>query len=356
MDDDAIPLDNVIGSAPDTFTPTGNATEPESLFSSSVGIIERSNRSNRNGAWPGRALLICVGVVVFVFLVSLHLDMDLPGTWWNVFVPLFVVQGVFAALCLLYMLAIKFDFRHRMHSSLTIVVPDESTFAQFLVELILLMALYSSESLICAKLQDEDAFDWTWAFFPLYVASTAIFIYYGLAYLQVAWFVNAQHFKDHPVTRRDALTRGVANLLVLAFMILLDLWLEHELDWPLWVVFLPLYGAAIFAGIWAYRYVSDGVVRVITMFELGLALLTIAVLVIGSVFFFLKIDGTLEWSWFATLSPLMLGLLIIIAVLSAGLYLKRRMLQDAVVTVDDQGRNVVKYDSDSDEDNAMDDI
>lgn len=322
------------------MAPVSTDYSAEYTLTQTVDAVSDNEPNGFGPAWAERMVIALFFFDLFVFLVSLRLDMDLPGTLWNCFIPLFVGQGIFAMFAVIYMMAIKVTFvrsayqkaathwnqRSPWYNSIQVNVPPDLTIWQFVVEAVIIMALYTFECVMIPKIQDVVSYSWSVVFIPAYVAIAVLLLYYAAVYTAVPCVARAEHYRQHYLGRHDAAGRGVATLLVLLFAMLMNLYLEGEYPPPLWTAFIPLFITGVMAMYWMYRYFSLGNLREVTMFEVAVVLVTAGMTIVGTVFFFLKLDGTLDWTWFAVLSPVMLVMIIMIALLFAGISLTNAVI------------------------------
>lgn len=329
-------LSQHVAAAPDPSDQSG-----EYPITTTVDAVQQNKHTNFGPAWAERMFLITVSVLIFTFLISLKLDMDLPGSLWNCFVPLFVCQGIFTIFALAYGLAIKFSWNGRWKLN----VPPEATIWQFSVEVLVICGLFAFECTLIPKIQDVVSYSWTAVFSSLYIVLFLMAMYYGAVYVGVPMVVRAEHFREHSLSRNHAAGRGLVTALVFIFAMLMNLYLEDQYPPPLWTAFIPLYVGFVVVAYWSYKYFSVGEVREITVFELAVAAISVIFVIIGSVFFFLKEAGHLStWSWFATLSPIMFLELILMVLLFTGISMVKKVMhkRDMSEEKDDDGNDMLE--------------
>lgn len=272
--------------------------------------------------WLQRIAVILPFIIVFNFLVAFKLDYNLPGSWWAVTVPLFVVQGFFAVLVLLYILRIHLVFAERFR----IDVPNEATIAAEFMEMLFIAAMFTIESTSIPLIQHNADYSWGVAFIPGYVIGVAFLVYYTVAYLQLPILTRSAHYARHPISKGDALGRGAVAILFLIFLSLLALRLDDT--WHVWTIVLlsPVILAGVVALRWMYEYSMSKDVRQVT----GLQLMTVAVFIIvtsmGIVFLILRIDDHIDWPWFAVLSPLIFGEIVLWLTFCVWIWLARLVM------------------------------
>lgn len=301
-------------------------------------IIEDAKRGV--SPWIQRAWLIALSLSIFIFLVSIKLDHDLPGSWWAVFSPLYVLQGIFGILVFLYFIRIRFIFKQ----GIRIDVPAEATIYQAIIETILIVVAFATESLIIVKITGNDSYGWAIAFIPMYVMGGILLGYYTVATIQPKWFTSTAHFNKHSLDKWIAYTRGMAVAFILIFLILLNLRLDGVWHISMWLVLLPWIGVVIIAIRWIYEYLVTPEAREFTGLEFIGIVSVVLPFLFGIVFLCGRLDHWTDWSWFATLSPLTFGFLILFFLFVIWIYvahkinskrqISRNLFEEGVITKD----------------------
>ena len=271
--------------------------------------IDEIVKDARNGVspWIQRLWLIALLLAIFTFIVSIKLDDDLPGSWWAVFSPLFVLQGIFGTLVFLYFIRIHVIFKNGVN----VDIPTEATIYQALLEAILIILLYLTEVLLVLKITNVATYGWTIPAIPVYVLGGIFIGYYTLAFIQPKWFTSTQHFAKHSIDKITAYSRGLAVVFVMFFIILLNLRLDGVVHIWMWVIVLPLVMVFIIVLRWCYEYMVGDNVKEFTGFEVVAICAVILPFAFGIILICAQVDGTIDWSWFGVLMPITTGFAIL---------------------------------------------
>lgn len=347
---------------PDKVVEEGSVpyTDPKKLPLANTVIGDASVYTRaRSSPWIQRFTVIMGFVFAFTLLLAFKLDMNLPGSWWGVAVPLFICQGFFAILVLLYVLRIKISFTDHLRLD----VPNEATVMAEFFELLIILGLFAIEATVIVKLEGNDNYSWGVAFIPAYVIGAVALAYYVIAYLQPKWFVDTAHYNRHVISKADSLTRGGVSILFLLFISFLALDLDDVIDIWIGIILLPPILACAIVLRWMYSYSMGSETRRITGLQIVTVVAFITVVVLGVLFLILKIDETIGWSWFAVLTPIASAEIILWLVFCAWIGMAKFVVPHKTISImqkekeeTGQVKQVDIYESVLDDENDLEDM